>query len=257
MSEQQNKVWGVFVGENGNQLEAFNSKKGPFPPKLNTEGYIAIGWPAVGDMNLYENDYADYRLKINKVYKDRTVAALNIPWNFAFEMQENDWVISPSATTGYLLVGKIIGSYIPDFHNEFGFYKITNEVYLHLRKVQWLYVVPKEDVRYSKLNKIGMLTVSQSRFSIEELKYILNDSISDSWSDTLKEETRNVLKSAGYGDFVPRDEFVHMKNFNDNFGTILVTDWINRKWLIKNKKTDAEYLYTTIDELIASGWAVD
>ena len=174
MSEQQNKVWGVFVGEKGNQLEAFNSQKGPFPPKPNTEGYIAIGWPAVGDMNMYENDYADYRSKFRKVYPNDNTSQANAAWNFAFEIKQNDWVICPSSATGYLLVGTIISDYIPDFHNDFSFYKITSEVYLHLRKVKWLYVVPKEDARYSKLNKIGMLTVSESRFHIDELESILN-----------------------------------------------------------------------------------
>ncbi len=253
MSEQQNKVWGVFVGERGYQLEAFNSQKGPFPPKPNTEGYIAIGWPAVGDMKLYENDYMNYLSKFRKVYPNDTTAQANALWNFAFEMKNDDWVISPSSATGYLLVGKIVSGYAPDFHNELGLYKSTSEVYLHLRKVQWLYVVPKNDVRYPKLNKIGMLTVSESRFSIDELKSILNTSTSNTWSDTLIEETRNVLN----GGFVPHDEFIYMKNFNGHFGTIHVTDWTAKKWLIQDEKANTEYLYTTIDELITAGWTVD
>ncbi|MDP1770899.1 MAG: hypothetical protein Q8L15_01340 [Methylobacter sp.] len=175
MSEQQGKVWVVHVGEKGYQLPSINSQKGPFPPEPSTEGYIAIGWPAVGDMNLYENCYADYISKFFKVYKDHNTQQANALWNFAFEIKENDWVISPSAATGYLLIGKIISGYIPNFHNDdLGFHKTIDEVYLHLHKVEWLYVIPKKDERYSKLNKYSPLTVSQYGFSIDELKSILS-----------------------------------------------------------------------------------
>ena len=254
MSEQQGNVWVVHVGEKGYKLPSINSQNGPFPPEPSTEGYIAVGWPAVGDMNLYKNGYADYISKFFKVYKDNNTQQANALWNFAFEIKENDWVISPSAATGYLLIGKIVGSYIPNFHNDdLGFHNTIGEVYLHLRKVEWLYVIPKKDERYSKLNKYSSLTVTQSSFSIDELKSILNTNACNSWSDTLIEETRNILD----GGFVPRDDFVYMKNINGNYGTILVTDWMNKKWLIQDKENDTEYLYTTIDELIAAGWAVD
>jgi hypothetical protein len=252
MSEKPN-IWGTFVGEGGYQLPAFNSQKGPFPPKPNTEGYIAIGWPAVGDMNLYENSYTDFRLKFSKVYPTSIPAVANVVWNFAFEMKENDWVICPSAATGYLLVGKIISGYIPDFHNESGLYKFTDEVYLHLRKVNWLYIIPREDARYARLNRIGNLTVVQPNISIDTLESILNTNDNDGWSDTLIAETRNVLDLG----FMPRDDFVYMKNINGNFGKIHITDWMAKKLLIRDSKTDAEYLYTTVDELIAAGWAAD
>ncbi len=81
-------VWGVFVGEKGDQLEAFNSKSGPFPPDPGTEGYIAIGWPAIGDMRLYKDNYLDFVEKFRIVYfnKDERVfkTTANMVWNFAF-----------------------------------------------------------------------------------------------------------------------------------------------------------------------------
>lgn len=170
MSEEQNKVWGVFVGVGGYQLKAFNSQTGPFPPKPNGEGYIAIGWPAVGDMRLYENKYSDFLEKFSKVYPKDNTSQANAAWNFAFEMKKDHWVICPSSATGYLLIGKIISDYIPDFYNEYGFHKLTDEAFLHLRKVQWLYVMTYSNARELEINKIGMLTVSESRFSIQDLK---------------------------------------------------------------------------------------
>jgi hypothetical protein len=256
MSEQKNNVWRVYIGEKGYQLPVFNSQKGPYPPEPDTEGYIAIGWPAVGDMNLYKEDYADFASKYAKVYPDNNKRVLSINagmiWNFAYVMKENDWVICPSSATGYLLVGQIIGEYIPDFHDELGFYKASKEVYLHLRKVRWLYVVPADDPRYSQLNKFGVLTVVQPDISIDQLKTVLNSN-TGGWSARLKEETRDAFNEC----FFAPDGFLHMKNFNDSFGKIYKDDLINKKWLIQDKKTDAEYLYASVDELIAAGWAVD
>ena len=77
--------------------------------------------------------------------------------------------------------------------------------------------------------------------------------MNNTWSDRLIEETRDVLDLG----FVPRDDFVHMKNFNGNFGKIYFQDWLDRKLIIQDKATDAKYFYATVDELIAAGWAVD
>ena len=75
----------------------------------------------------------------------------------------------------------------------------------------------------------------------------------NTWSDKLLEETRNVFN----GDFVPRDEFVYMKNINGSFGKIHITDWLAKKLLIQDKGANIKYSYANVDELIASGWVVD
>ncbi|PLC52630.1 hypothetical protein CR155_17745 [Pollutimonas nitritireducens] len=174
------KVWGVFVGEAGNQLETFNTMAGPFPPEPGTEGYVAIGWPAIGDMRLYAGNYADYVEKFRVVYPkndERTFkTAANMPWNFAFKMKDGDWVISPSSTAGFLLAGKIQGEYIPNFHGKKSLPKGGVD-FVHLRKVKWLYVVADKDPRYAKLHRIGLLTVVQPDLSSSELQVILNGQV--------------------------------------------------------------------------------
>jgi len=40
-------------------------------------------------------------------------------------------------------------------------------------------------------------------------------------------------------------------------GKINKDDLVKKRWLIQDKKTNDEYLYTTIDELVAAGWAID
>tara|TARA_A100000171_G_C2132117_1_gene147470 strand:- start:583 stop:1131 length:549 start_codon:yes stop_codon:yes gene_type:complete len=178
MSTNNANVWGVFVGKGGSFLEAFNSFKGPFPPEPNTQGYIAIRWPAIGDMRLYKDDYPDFIDKFRLAYaKDdertfKTVA--NEVWNFAYMIKSGDWVISPSSASGFLLVGKIQGDYTPNFEDGHGLPKIKGgSAFVHLREVKWLHAISADDPRYSKLNKIGAMTVVQPKFSSADLQTIL------------------------------------------------------------------------------------
>ncbi|MEI2672697.1 MAG: hypothetical protein V9F05_01540 [Chitinophagaceae bacterium] len=172
-------VWGVFVGEKGDQLEAFNSKSGPFPPDPGTEGYIAIGWPAIGDMRLYKDNYLDFVEKFRIVYfnKDERVfkTTANMVWNFAFAIKEGDWVLCPSSASGYLLIGKISNEYFSDFQNETGLAKTKQRFdFVHIRKVQWLNIIASSDPRYQKLHRIGLLTVVKPDISVSDLQNILN-----------------------------------------------------------------------------------
>jgi len=183
MSDGEVKVWGVFVGDGGDQLETFNSKNGPFPPEPGSEGYIAIGWPAIGDMKLYKDNYPDFVEKFRIVYlkKDELERVFktkaNMVWNFAYKMKDGDWVMCPSSASGYLLVGKIEGGYINNFHGIRSLPKSNaRHDFMHLRKVKWLYVVSEQDSRYEKLHKIGRLTVVQPDITVESLQAILNGS---------------------------------------------------------------------------------
>ncbi len=181
MSDEEAKIWGVFVGDGGDQLETFNSKNGPFPPEPGTEGYIAIGWPAVGDMKLYKDDYSDYIEKFRLVYPDKNERVFktkaNMAWNFSFKMSDGDWVMCPSSASGYLLVGKIEGDYISNFHGNKSLPKSNiRRGFMHMRKVKWLYVVSRQDRRYEKLHRIGQLTVVQPDISVADLQATLNGS---------------------------------------------------------------------------------
>lgn len=52
-------------------------------------------------------------------------------------------------------------------------------------------------------------------------------------------------------------ELLHMKNVNGSYGKIRLEDLVADNLLIKDKKTEAEYRFPTVDELIAAGWAID
>jgi hypothetical protein len=170
-------VWGVFVGDNGDQLEIFNSKAGPFPPEEETEGYIAIGWPAIGDLRMFRDHYADFVQKFRVVYPDDSERAFktkaNMPWYFAFGMKRGDWIIAPCSVHGLLLVGEVIGDYETDFHDESTLYGKKRPDFVHRRPVRWKFILPKADPRYGQLNRIGQLTVSRPHLTFDELQEIL------------------------------------------------------------------------------------
>ena len=173
------KIWGVFVGERGDQLAAFNSNDGPFPPKPNAMGYVAIGWAKVGDMTMYAGDYNDFRKKFAIVYPNNDERVLstqaNRVWSFAFEIKNGDFVICPSSTFGCLLVGNIVDGYMSDYDNWESVAKTkTRADLLHLRRVRWICAINNDDHRYAKLHRIGQLAVVNIDMSTEELESILN-----------------------------------------------------------------------------------
>jgi hypothetical protein len=199
--DETSTIWGVFVGNRGCELPTFSSPNNIFPPEKGTEGYVAIGWAEVGSMKLYENNYNDFIAKYRIVYAQSrsTEGALktqaNMVWNFAFEMKEGDIIITPSSSTGYVLIGKVISEYISNFDDHLNLHKSAKERtnFFHLRKVEWLYVINSEDDRYSKLNKIGQLTVVKSSLSVHVLKSILE---MEGLMDTQTSEDKTLKFSA-------------------------------------------------------------
>lgn len=179
MEQEAPTVWGVFVGENGDQLEAFNSASGPFPPAPGAEGYISIGWAGMGDLRMFEKNYSDYLEKFRILYPDENERVqktqANIPWNFAFVMKEGDYVICPSSASGYLLVGRVFGGYENEFNRMTSVAKSKTKAYLmHLRRVRWVCALKTVDPRYEKLHRIGQLTVVRPNISAADLMEVIN-----------------------------------------------------------------------------------
>ncbi len=48
-----------------------------------------------------------------------------------------------------------------------------------------------------------------------------------------------------------------MKNLNGSYGTIRLGNLVSNRFLIEDTKSDAEYLFPTVDALIQAGWAID
>jgi hypothetical protein len=75
----------------------------------------------------------------------------------------------------------------------------------------------------------------------------------ENWSDKLLEETRAALNNGSVGP----DGFLHMKNINGDYGKIRLEDLWAGKLLIQDKRADTTYQFSTCDEMINDGWAID
>lgn len=73
------------------------------------------------------------------------------------------------------------------------------------------------------------------------------------WSERLREITRSVMNL----EFAPAGDFVYMKNINGEFGEMKVSDWLACRLRVKNRKTQVEVEFASVDALIAAGWVVD
>ena len=167
-------VWGLAVGERGDHLPIVNGRA-PFPPKEGTDGQVVIGWPAVGDMTIWEDKYNAFWAAFQKVYSDQANKAAqrnaaNQVWNFAFEMKEGDLVICPCSSEGYLLIGEVSAPYFVNFDALPG----KRGDFVHYRPVRWQHVIPKHDPRHSQLNRIGMSVVAKLQITAEELRRIVD-----------------------------------------------------------------------------------
>lgn len=175
-------VWGIFVGHNGDQLKVLNSKAGPFPPETEREGWIAIGYPALGDLRMFENNYERFEYAFEAVYKfpeyegqtrQSWGVRRNQCWRFLTELKVGDAIVAPSSDLGVVLIGKVTGDYHPNFHNELDLSERRWIDLVHFRPVLWLQTIEQSDPRYSSVNRIGQLTLSKLTLTVGELNQIL------------------------------------------------------------------------------------
>lgn len=77
----------------------------------------------------------------------------------------------------------------------------------------------------------------------------------DTWSDTLRAQTRDVL--GGRGAFVLRDGRLYLKHAGPAFGTIAGDDLARGVFRIVDRRTGAETTFASADEVIGAGWVID
>ena len=73
------------------------------------------------------------------------------------------------------------------------------------------------------------------------------------WSEALLATTRAVMNL----EFVPRGDFIYLKNINGSYGAIKIKDWLASQLYVQDRETSVETVYASVDALIAAGWAVD
>ncbi|MCB0126370.1 MAG: hypothetical protein KDE58_29130 [Caldilineaceae bacterium] len=102
-------------------------------------------------------------------------------------------------------------------------------------------------------NKVIAQIIQQLNFKSTDKKENYSAS---SWSDDLKEATRNAI-NGNMLDFMPRGNKFHFKNINSSYGYISIDDLNNGILKIVDLKTHDEILFKNIDNLINAGWVID
>jgi restriction system protein len=137
MSLTGTKVWGLHMGEH----------VGTRPID---EGYVAIGWQELGNLQQYADRNA-FKAAISEKIPDAKTGAqpvyAGILYRFTHEMQAGEIVVYPSKHDRMVNIGKLTGELV----------HMTNEVneYPNHRGVEWLGQFPRSDFSQSALNEIG------------------------------------------------------------------------------------------------------
>lgn len=114
------------------------------------QGYVAIGWRAMGDLRQYVDREA-LKAGLAACYPDKKPGALPVDagtlFRFCREIQAGDIVVYPSKHDRMVNVGRFVGgyTYVPDDPDE----------YPNHRHVKWLGHFPRSMFSQSALNEIG------------------------------------------------------------------------------------------------------
>lgn len=140
MTEQEKTIWGIHAGRTGDADSLF--LKG---------GYIAIGWPQMGDLMALKKDRDDFRKKVAKTYPDSKPKAIityaGELYRFVHEMKIGDIAVFPSKRDRKIHIGRIEGDYKYDPSKE--------SAYPNLRPVKWLKAVPRTQFTQGALYEVG------------------------------------------------------------------------------------------------------
>lgn len=131
-------LWGIHMPENfgGDPVEM---------------GFVAIGWPELGNLANLQADREAFKATLRKAYPDRPEQAIRIDagilFRFLHEMKEGDIVVYPSKHDRMINIGIFDGK--SQFHDTEG------EEFPNQRHVKWLGHFPRSDFSQSALNEFG------------------------------------------------------------------------------------------------------
>ncbi|MBC7767673.1 MAG: restriction endonuclease [Phycisphaerales bacterium] len=115
------------------------------------QGYIAIGWPKMGDLAKLRPDRQSFKAKLAEVYPEKKAGAVPVDagtlYKFACEMRHGDLIIYPSKIDRMVNVGEVIGDYT--FHSD------NSDDTPHRRSVKWLKSFPRTTFTQGALHEIG------------------------------------------------------------------------------------------------------
>ncbi|MEC5293757.1 restriction endonuclease [Aurantimonas sp. C2-6-R+9] len=131
-------IWGVHMGRQhgGRPID---------------DGYVSIGWAALGDLRKLPADREAFKRQIERHYPKTKPGAVPVQagvlFRFAHEMKTGDLVVYPSKANRTVNIGEL-GKY--DFYPN-----AADDEASHRRAVRWLAHKPRSDFPQSALNEIG------------------------------------------------------------------------------------------------------
>ncbi len=137
-------IWGVHMGRQHGTLPI-------------ATGYVAIGWPSMGDLTNLPADREAFKRRVSAQYPDMKPGAIpgsaGVLFRFAYEMQPGDLVVYPSKRDRMVNIGEL-GDYRFDPAGSDDPDAPTYDA-AHYRSVRWLAHRPRTDVPQAALNEIG------------------------------------------------------------------------------------------------------
>lgn len=136
--QETSKVWGLHMG----------AHVGDRPKE---DGYVAIGWPAVGDIRDVGEDREAFKAAVLSAYPEAKGGAVpvnaGVLHRFANEMKADDVVVYPSKSDRMVNIGLFTG--------DTDYVEGSPDEYPNRRMVKWLGSFPRSDFSQSALNEIG------------------------------------------------------------------------------------------------------
>ena len=134
-------MWMVRAGQGAFMFDKFKSDKA-----------VAIGWDKVGDLSQVDNN-EEIKQRVKQhwpEYKDgkKNIAAGQI-CRFRFDFKKGDYVVTYNSEDRTYLLGEIISDYE---------YNTNNGGYPHLRKVDWLGDIARDNLSTSTKNTLGAIS---------------------------------------------------------------------------------------------------
>lgn len=131
-------VWGIHMG-------------GHVGSRPVEEGYVAIGWPELGDLRAIGPDREAFKAALVATGRDPTDAAVpvqaGVMWRFVHEMRPGDVVVYPSKHDRMVNIGR--------FNDGTDHVENDPDGYPDRRRVEWLVHLPRSDFSQSALHEIG------------------------------------------------------------------------------------------------------
>lgn len=140
METEQRPVWGIHMGRPGEGVDGRSLEQAE---NLQRRGYVAVGWPDIGDLSELPEDRAAYRERFRESYGESASASaigasVGMLFRFVHVLHLGDLIVSPSPLGRVIRIGRISGGYeyLPSLLDE----------YPNVRSVEWLTEVPRGEL---------------------------------------------------------------------------------------------------------------